>query len=131
MRPITLSMGAMLLLTSAFLFGCGSGPRLYHVKGTITYKGAPVPAGVIYFDPDIANNNDGPQGFAYIKDGAFDTAAKNSQGIIGKSYLVRIRGFDGKPASELPMGQPLFQEYQQVVDFPLENTKRDFQVVDK
>lgn len=125
MQRTSLLLGSLLIL----LLGCQTGPRIYHVKGTVTHQGKPVPAGVIYFDPDLAKQNDGPQGFAYITDGVFDTAAKGSQGIIGKDYVVRIRGFDGKSANELPMGQPLFPEFQKSVDFPLQDSTHDFQVL--
>lgn len=125
---------------SAFLFGaalaiglasCNTGPRIYHVKGAVTYKGAPIPAGVMFFDPDAAKKNDGPQGYAFIKEGAFDTAAEGGKGIVGKAYIVRIQGFDGKPGQELPMGRPLFTDFQEAVDFPQQNTVRDFKVAPK
>ena len=127
MRFVSFLAGSMLVL----IVSCNTGPRIYHVKGTVTYKGEPVPAGVIFFDPDIGKQNDGPQGFAFIKDGAYDTTAKDSQGIIGKAYIVRIRGFDGKPANELPMGQPLFNEHQQAIDFPLQDSTQDFKLEGK
>ncbi|MSU77931.1 MAG: hypothetical protein EXS16_07530 [Gemmataceae bacterium] len=127
MQRFSYLLGSLLIL----LLGCQTGPHLYHVKGTVTHHGNPVPAGVIFFDPDLTKQNDGPQGFAFIKDGVYDTAAKGSQGIIGKAYVVRIRGFDGKQANELPMGQPLFLEFQKAVDFPLQDSTHNFQVSGK
>lgn len=125
MRIAAFAIGAMFLFAS---IGCNTGPRLYHVKGTVTYKGAPLPEGVIFFDPDAAKQNDGPQGQAFIKDGAYDTAEKGGKGVIGKAYIVRVQGFDGKPGHELPMGRPLFTDHQEPVDFPLENSMRDFHI---
>ena len=120
-------MTLMLLALCSFL-GCQSGPRIYHVKGTVTYKGQPLPAGVIFFDPDIMKQNDGPQGYAFVKDGVYDTADKGGQGVVGRAYQVRIQGFDGKPGEELPMGRTLFTGFKQAVEFPLQNSTHDFQV---
>jgi hypothetical protein len=125
MRYVSFTLVAILLIAMA---GCSSDPRAYHVKGAVTYKGSPVPAGVLFFDPDVSKKNDGPQGYAFIKDGAFDTAATGGKGIVGGAYIVRIQGFDGKPGQELPMGRMIFKEHQETVDFPKENNTRDFQV---
>ncbi len=99
------------------LTGCSGGLDLYPVSGTVTYKGKPVPAGVVWFDPDVTTGSAAPQGFAYIKDGAFDSAA-NGRGVAGGTYLVRVEGFDGKPGNELPLGKPLFATFEQKTDFP-------------
>ena len=112
----------------SFACGCSTGPRIYQVKGTVNFEGKPVPAGVIYFDPDTEKGNDGPQGYAYIKDGVYDTKGKGGQGVAGKAYIARIRGFDGKPANELPMGQSLFLEYKKAIDFPLQDSTQEFQI---
>lgn len=118
----------ILVLFATLMLGCQTDPRRFHVKGTVTYKGAPVVAGVMFFDPDPGKQNDGPQGYAFIKDGKYDTAETGGKGIVGKAYLVKIQGFDGKPGEELPMGRVLFTNFQEAVDFPLENTTRDFKV---
>lgn len=123
-----LSMCLMLAMIVCLLAGCQTGPRIYHVKGTVTYEGKPVPAGMIFFDPDAAKQNDGPPGYAFIKDGAYDTAAQGGKGVIGNAYLVRIQGFDGTPGHELTMGRPLFTNFQEAVEFPLDDSTRDFHV---
>jgi hypothetical protein len=99
----------------AALAGCGGDP-LYDVTGTVTYDGKPLPAGVVWFDPD-PTNTDAPQGFAYVKDGQFDTA-QNGRGVRGGAYVIRIEGFDGKPANELPLGRPLFTDFREKRDLP-------------
>jgi hypothetical protein len=97
-------VGLVLLLAAAA--GCG-GDRLADVKGTVTFDGRPVPAGVVWFEPDIAGGNTtAPQGFAFVKDGAFDTRA-NGKGVRAGAYVLRVEAFDGKPANELPFGHPL------------------------
>jgi len=74
-----------------------------------TFDGRPIPAGIIWLDPDLAAKNDGPQGFVEFRDGVFDTR-KGGRGHGGGAYVVRIQGYDGTPANEFPMGRPLFPE---------------------
>jgi hypothetical protein len=107
--------------------GCG-GPELYDVSGTVTYDGKSLPAGVIYFDPDVLKNNKSSQGYAVIKDGAYDTAAKGGKPVVGGSYLARIEGFDGKPGKELPMGKSLFTNFQKAIELPRATSTQDFYV---
>lgn len=112
------SRGFFLVLVGFPAFaGCsGGGLELHPVTGTVTHAGKPVPAGVVWFDPDPSVAG-APQGFAYIRDGAFDTSARG-RGVAGGTYLVRVEGFDGKPGSELPLGMPLFAKFEQKTDFP-------------
>jgi hypothetical protein len=89
-----------------------------------------VPAGEIYFDPDVSKGNDGPQGFARIKDGQYDT---RQGGVAAGSgpHVVRIFGFDGKtpPGEDLPLGRRLFSEYKASADIPDQgDAKLDFEV---
>jgi hypothetical protein len=106
---------------SLLLAGCGeSGPHRYHVAGKITWRGQPIPAGILYFDPDIAAGHDGPQGYAIIQDGQFDTRNEGA-GQGGGKYVLRVFGADGIPGPEAPMGKPLFPEHTQLVDLPVED----------
>lgn len=96
----------------AITLGCGcsdSGPRYYHVSGTVTYRGQPLSAGQIFFTADYTKGNDGMQGSAIIKEGRYDTRG-TGKGVLGGAYRIRIDGFDGKPGNELPLGKPLFQK---------------------
>ena len=98
---------AVLAVALVGLAGCGpEGPPRFHLTGHVTMGGQPVPAGMIFFDPDYAQGNDGQQGFAFIKDGQFDTRLKG-QPTVGGKHIVRIHAFDGKPGNELPMGTML------------------------
>ena len=103
-----LRVAALLSLATA---GCGGGPKMYPVSGTVTYDGKPLPAGQISFEADVTKGHDGPQGMAYIKDGRFDTAQQKGKGVLGGPYVIRIQGFDGTPGNELPMGKPLFTDF--------------------
>ena len=124
-RFFTTSLLALIALAAV---GCEQGPRRFNVSGSITYDGQPLPAGVIWFDPDYTQgNNDGLQGYAYIKAGKYDSAETES-GPTGGKYIVRIEGFDGKPGVELPMGSPIITDFSQPIDLPGEDTTRDFAV---
>lgn len=125
MRSKTAGLVACLAIV---VVGCEQGgPRRFNVAGTVTYNGQPLPAGVIYFDPDVSKKNDGPQGYAFIKDGKFNSAETKS-GPVGGPHVARIEGFDGKPGEELPMGRLIFADFSQSVDLPAEDTTLDFAV---
>lgn len=126
-RPAWLLLGAGLVLLAA---GCARGPKRHHVSGQVLYDNQPVPAGEIYFDPDVAKGHDGPQGFARIKDGRYDTR-ESGKALAAGPHVVRILGFDGKtpPGQDLPLGRPLFAEYRTTADVPdSEGAALDFRV---
>lgn len=117
-----------LFLLTVFVAGCGERPpTLYHVSGSVTFNGKPVPAGSVLFEPDTTKGNTGPAGFAKIKDGKYDTR-DGGRGTIGGPHIVRITGLDGIPAEELPEGTPLFPEYTKAIDLPKQNSTQDFDV---
>jgi hypothetical protein len=99
--------------------GCGGGPERHHVSGQVLYDGKPVPAGEIYFDPDSAKGNDGPQGFARIKDGRYDTRQGGVAAAPGPQ-VVRILGFDGRvrPEADQLLGRKLFDEHKATAEIP-------------
>jgi len=114
-----------------FATGCGSQENSYRVSGKVTYDGKPVPAGRVIFEPDAAKGNTGPQGFAVITNGEFDTARPGSKGSIGGPMLVKIDGFDGVPRGEEgpPLGTPLFPAGDvQELDLPKADSTHDFAI---
>jgi hypothetical protein len=117
-----------LVLLVMALAGCSSGgPKRYDLSGKVTFDGKDIPAGIIWFDPDLGEKNDGPQGFVEFRNGVYDTRNKG-RGPGGGKYIVRIQGYDGREARELPMGRPLFPEYRIKVDLPGEGHTRNFDV---
>lgn len=102
----------------------------YDVAGTVTFAGKPVPAGDILFTPDGSKNNQGPPGFAKIKDGTYDTAI-NGKGTVGGPHIVQISGFDGRAATELPDGMRLFPDYTTRIDLAKKKTICDFEIPSK
>ncbi len=118
----------LLLAIAATVFtGCGGGPKTFDVSGTVTFDGKPIPAGRIDFFPDFAKGNDGPQGFAIIKNGKFDTR-QAGQGHGGGALLVRIEGFDGKSDDPSFFGNPIFVAHQFSRELPKEATTQTFDV---
>ena len=117
-----------LVFACACLLGCGDpGPQRYHVQGKVTSGGEPVPAGIIFFDPDSTQGNTGPQGYAYIKDGMYDTR-DDGEGSAGGALIVNISGFDGKPGEELPLGRMIYGEHDFKIELPLEEATHDFEL---
>jgi hypothetical protein len=103
--------------------GCSPQEKLYRVSGVVTYQGKPIAKGLIFFDPQA----DGPQGFANIVNGKYDTA-EQGKGVRGGAYAVRVNGFDGKEANEAPFGQALFPEYTGSTELPQADSTFDLEV---
>ena len=115
--------GWVLLL---FVVGCGQqrGPTRYELSGSVTYRGQPVPAGWIFFDPDSSRQNSGPGSAAKIKDGRYETPS--GKGTVGGPHVATINGRDGTPNAEIPGGLPLFPPYSMKIDLPKESSTYDF-----
>ena len=73
------------LLALVALAGCSQQEKLCRVSGVVTHAGKPIPKGLIFFDPKA----DGPQGFANIVDGKYDTAVQG-KGVRGASLSVSM-----------------------------------------
>lgn len=116
--------GLLAAALAVLLAGCG-GERLYDMSGTVTWKGKPIPKGLVFFDPDATQGTTGGQGFANIEDGKFTTAV-DGRGVRGGAHFIRILGYDGKPSDELPFGRPLFDEHQEKRDLPKANAELAF-----
>ena len=99
---------ASILLIAGTLGGCGpKGPQRYERWGTVTFQDRPIPAGLVYFEPDLQAGNDGPQGQAVIKDGKYDTRERENSGAGSGKYVIRVQAFDGIPGPEAPIGRAL------------------------
>jgi hypothetical protein len=124
--PPSGSVTIVFALVLAAWVGCSKEEKLYRVSGAVTFDGKPVAKGLIFFDP----KKDGPQGFANILNGKYDTA-DHGKGIRGGTYDVRVNGFDGKEANEAPFGQALFPEYTGTKDLPEQDSTYDLDVPKK
>ncbi|QDU60404.1 hypothetical protein Pan216_12430 [Planctomycetes bacterium Pan216] len=120
------------LSLAGLIGGCSGaeGPTRYRVSGRVSHQGQPVPSGWVYFDPDTSKDNRGPQGFAPIKNGRFDTA-DGGKGVVGGAHRLRVEGYDGVAVSEeAPQGKALFAPYARTVDLPAEATTIDVEVAE-
>jgi hypothetical protein len=118
------------LILAVALVGCGGspGPQTYHVSGKVTFDGKPLPFGTIVFEPD--KGNAGPQGFAEIRDGDFDTRRSNGQGVVSGKVVASLTGFEKAPSgpgSDEPI-PALFEQYVVPFEMPRKSLVRDFEV---
>lgn len=125
---VLLAAGACLLPTAG---GCGTrGPQRFRVSGTVTHAGSPVPMGTIVFEPDVMRGNSGPQAFAPIENGRFDTAAPHCKGSVGGPTVVRIDGYslDPNALDVTTATRQSFPTHEVRIDLPRADTTRDFDV---
>ena len=100
------------LLTLILFQGCDrGGVDRVEIFGTVTWKGKPVPMGLVFFTPDAAKGNRGPQGFALIKDGRFDTRFEKSKGTVTGPHTVMINACNGRNINRMrSYGDDMFVE---------------------
>jgi hypothetical protein len=81
----------------------------HSLSGTVIFGGQPVPAGQIIFEPDVAKGNDGPGGFAVIRQGRYQT--EPDMGTVGGPNIARFTIGDGiNPNGMQPYGKLLVIE---------------------
>src|SRR5947209_8373706 len=93
------------LLAMCAIVGCSGQKAGVNVSGTVTHDGKPLPRGRIYFNPDFSKENDGPQGFAPIVDGTYDTRQQGRRAHGGASIAV-ITGGDSFTEWRTPVDLP-------------------------
>jgi hypothetical protein len=129
------SMLAITLCVTGAVAGCRGGtdgPPRFHLAGSVEFEGKPVPAGMVYIDADSSKSNSGPQGFAPIVNGKFDT--RQGKGHVGGPSIVRITGLPSAPSSAATVTDdsgkpPLFPEYKESVSLDKKDASRSFTVV--
>lgn len=115
------TVGTLLLVAA----GCGrtEGPQRYSLRGTVTFKGEPVPLGQIAFEPDTSQGNRGPGGYADIIDGTYAT----HMGAISGPQRVRISGQSG-PVVDETQDVTLFTDYLTSVEIDPQQRELNFEV---
>ena len=105
--------------------GCGrmKGPERYSIRGSVTFKGEPVPLGQIAFEPDASQGNEGPGGYADIIAGRYTT----HMGAVSGPHRVRISGQSG-PVVDETKDVTLFSDYVTSVMIDPEVPEIDFEV---
>lgn len=120
------------LLIVGLVISVGCGPRggegRYRVSGKVTHGGQPVPAGQIIFEPDAEKGNSGPQGFAEIHNGLYDTNLFEGKGTVGGPHRVLVSGFDRFSKDETDTVKQLFPEYSTALDLPKGESTQDIDV---
>src|SRR5512139_3300055 len=102
----------LFVLGMGMVVGCGdSGPARLRLSGDAKFDGQPIPYGDVVLTPDDSKKNSGPQGFANIRDGKYDTSASGGKGFAGGPTVVRVTGLTGE-------GGKVLCEYEYKVDLP-------------
>lgn len=109
---------AALFLGLACAAGCG-GDGTTRVSGKVTFKGAAVPAGKVYFMP----KEGGATGYADIKNGTYDTGSAGGRGAPSGPVTIAVEGFDpttkdAKEKSEDVTAKVLFARYEAAFTVP-------------
>jgi len=108
--------------------GCGkSKVQRHNLSGKVTFRGKPVPVGLIVFEPDATKGSRGPQGYAQIFDGRYETDKFGKGAVLG-AMNVEITGFPPGDGSEGNPGAPLFPPYKTQTQISPETTTLDFDV---
>jgi hypothetical protein len=128
-NPFRLRAASLLVLVAvALATGCGKPqPKRYHLAGKVTWAGKPIPAGMLYIEPDLAAGTNGLQGYAIIEKGQYDTR-KGGQGHSGGKSVLRIFAGDGVASGEATMGKPLFPEYSWNEELPSDDATKDIEI---
>ena len=124
---------ALLFLAGGLLAaeGCGKAKaQRHHLSGRVTFQGKPVPMGQIVFEPDIRQGNRGPQGYAEILDGQYQTD-QHGKGVMMGALTVEISGFPPADGSAGNPDTPLFTPYKTTAQVSKETTTLDFEVPSK
>ncbi|MEQ8211572.1 MAG: hypothetical protein RH917_17230 [Lacipirellulaceae bacterium] len=104
--------------------GCSDGGIDRHdLHGNVTFKGQPVPYGMISFRPDRKKGGSGPSGFAIIDSGAYDTSG-TGKGAVSGPVEVMIEG----AVSKQPMAEELFPIYRTTIEVDEGSAEFDFEV---
>jgi hypothetical protein len=121
-------------ILSIFLFslcialGCNkSTVKRCDVAGTVTWNGQAIKSGYITFNPDGKKGNRGPQGFAIIKNGKFDTRFTGGRGVSPGAQVMEVSGYDGGNATD-SLGKLLFTDYKKYEMFDKENLEFNFDI---
>jgi len=116
-----IGMVLVLLLATA---GCGQ-KNLEPLSGTVTFNGEPLKVGAIVF---VAAGTDGgksvdaaaPPATAGIKDGHFEVPQE--WGLKHGPYQVTIKGYEGVPRENMPLGFNLFPDFDTTFEYKGQKT---------
>jgi putative alpha-1,2-mannosidase len=134
----TLLTGVLPALVCCLALGCG-GNKTYRVSGKVTFKGAAVPSGKVYFIPDTSKGNTGPTGYANIVNGDYDTDSTGGSGAVAGPVVIAVEGLDpsappdkdkaekGNKSEEATV-KLLFARYETTAELPASSSTKDIDV---
>jgi hypothetical protein len=103
MKRLVVPRCLVFLSALALVSGCwgGNGLNLARVRGKVTYKGAPIKNGTVFFMPDESKGTVGPPAVGSItSDGSYIMSTESAgDGVIVGSHKVGITGLEEKPES--------------------------------
>ena len=112
------------------LLGCGkAAPALTEISGTVTFKGQPIPAGDVNFSPDVSISG-GQSRMYMVKDGKYDSAQTQGNGLLPGKYKVRVAGYDGKQIPMYMNGKQIFNAIELDIEIGTGKVTKDFEVPD-
>jgi hypothetical protein len=115
--------------TIALLTACTKQSEPIHVSGTVTYRGQPVPKGVILIHPNRQQGNSGPFGIAIISNGKFDTKELKGRGAPPGPVMFAVTGYDnGGTAEDFTDAPILFSSFKVDKEIGLEPNVVDIAV---
>src|SRR5438552_4144630 len=113
-----------LFIVLALAAGCGSSEiQKSPISGKVTFKGKPVPAGYVSFQPDK-----GEVIVLQINDGVYDSAKEQKPGVIPGPNKIRIAGFDGVKVKGFSQGKQIFNPYSVQETIASSTSTKDFVV---
>lgn len=81
---------ALVFLALAIQTGCGSGPRLASVSGTVTLNGKPLEGAVVQFFPDASNKEGLPAEDKTGPEGNYKIMTNGRSGVVPGKYRVMV-----------------------------------------
>lgn len=127
-RRVSAGMLATALAAILLTAGCGTdGPPRYHLSGSVTHGGEPIPSGSVMLTPDSSQGNSGPAVSVEIQDGKYDTR-REGLGHVGGPHRVTVTALDGQISDEFSAGMPMFPDYEFQFDLPTEDSVQDLDV---
>jgi hypothetical protein len=92
LMPLPRPLGALILLTALGAAGCRSGtPATAQVRGTVSYRGAPLRGGIIVFTPDAERGTHGAVAHAEIQaDGSYVLSTGEQPGAVPGWHRVTV-----------------------------------------
>jgi hypothetical protein len=106
------------------------GPQRFHLQGTVTFEGRPVPSGTIRFEPDGSRGNQGPVSVVPIREGRYSSNQPGVKGAIKGPLVVWISGYPAHDPN-IEIQPPLFPEYRTTTELHPQSIpgSLDFEVI--